>query len=183
MIFRAIDFATKAHSGQYRKGTRIPYITHPLNIAKILIEQECPEQVIVAGILHDTLEDTRVTADEIRDLFGSEVAALVEAVSEPNKSDHTWENRKAHTLKILRTALPEVLMISLADKLDNIKAIREDHEKTGDRIWKRFNRPKEKQQWYYEAILNVFFARLNGKQTLALVHQFKSDVDHVFRQG
>ena len=65
MIFEAIAFATRAHSGDYRKGTRIPYIIHPLHVAKILIESECPEHVVAAGILHDTLEDTRVTFAEI----------------------------------------------------------------------------------------------------------------------
>lgn len=65
MIFEAIEFATKAHAGQYRKGTGIPYITHPLGVSKILIENGCPEHVIVAGILHDTIEDTPVTFEEI----------------------------------------------------------------------------------------------------------------------
>jgi len=181
VIFKAIEFATKAHSGQYRKGTRIPYITHPLNVAKILIEFMCPEPVIVAGILHDTLEDTPVTFDEIRDLFGNEVADLVDAVSEPNKSDYTWENRKAHTLKRLRTSLPEVLIISFADKLDNIKAIREDYHKIGDGLWKRFRRPKEKQQWYYEALADVFSERLTDTKTAALVNHFKNEVNLVFK--
>jgi (p)ppGpp synthase/HD superfamily hydrolase len=103
MIFKAIEFSTKAHTGLYRKGTKIPYITHPLNVAQILIEYECPESVVTAGILHDTLEDTQATVDDIRDAFGYEVADLVNAVSEPNKSD-TWENRKAHTIKHLKTA-------------------------------------------------------------------------------
>jgi (p)ppGpp synthase/HD superfamily hydrolase len=181
VIFKAIEFATKAHSGQYRKGTKIPYITHPLNVAKILIEYMCPESVIVAGILHDTLEDTPVTFDEIRDLFGNEVADLVDAVSEPNKSDYTWENRKAHTLKRLRTSLPEVLIISFADKLDNIKAIREDYHKIGDGLWKRFRRPKEKQQWYYEALADVFSERLTDTKTAALVNHFKNEVNLVFK--
>ena len=181
MIFQAIEFATKAHSGQYRKGTKIPYITHPLNVAKILIEYMCPEPVIVAGILYDTLEDTPVTFDEIRDLFGNEVADLVDAVSEPNKSDYTWENRKAHTLKRLRTSLPEVLIISFADKLDNIKAIREDYHKIGDGLWKRFRRPKEKQQWYYEALADVFSERLTDTKTAALVNHFKNEVNLVFK--
>jgi (p)ppGpp synthase/HD superfamily hydrolase len=181
VIFKAIEFATKAHSGQYRKGTKIPYITHPLNVAKILIEYMCPEPVIVAGILHDTLEDTPVTFDEIRDLFGNEVADLVDAVSEPNKSDYTWENRKAHTLKRLRTSLPEVLIISLADKLDNIKAIREDYHKMGDGLWKRFRRPKEKQQWYYETLADVFSERLTDIKAASLVNHFKNEVNLVFK--
>ena len=180
MIFKAIEFSTKAHTGLYRKGTKIPYITHPLNVAQILIEYECPESVVTAGILHDTLEDTQATVDDIRDAFGYEVADLVNAVSEPNKSD-TWENRKAHTIKHLKTASPEVLMISLADKMDNIKKIREDYEKIGNKVWERFNRPKEKQKWYYEALADVFSMRLNDPKAAFLVNHFRSEVNLVFK--
>ena len=182
MIFEAIAFATRAHSGDYRKGTRLPYIIHPLHVAKILIESECPEHVVAAGILHDTLEDTRVTFAEIAAAFGSEVAGLVGAVSEPNKSDHTWENRKAHTMKHLRTASFEALLISLADKLDNIRAIREDRDRIGDEVWKRFRRPREKQQWYYEALAGVFSARLGDGKAAALVNAYNREVTLVFRQ-
>lgn len=181
MIFKAIEFAARAHSGDYRKGTMIPYITHPLNVAKILIESECREQVVAAGILHDTLEDTRVTFEEIRDSFGSEVADLVGAVSEPNKSDHTWENRKAHTLKGLKNASFEVLLISLADKLDNITSIREDIDRIGDKVWKRFRRPKERQQWYYKALADVFSTRLADGKEAALVIAYKREVNLVFK--
>jgi Guanosine polyphosphate pyrophosphohydrolases/synthetases len=180
MIFKAIEFSTKAHTGLYRKGTKIPYITHPLNVAQILIEYECPESVVTAGILHDTLEDTQATVDDIRDAFGYEVADLVNAVSEPNKY-YTWENRKAHTIKHLKTASPEVLMISLADKMDNIKKIREDYEKIGNKVWERFNRPKEKQKWYYEALADVFSMRLNDPKTAFLVNHFRSEVNLVFK--
>ena len=93
MIFKAINYAAKAHSGQHRKGTKIPYIIHPLGVAKILIEYGCADHVVIAGILHDTIEDTTVTFEQIKDIFGSAVADLVEAESEPDKSD-TWENRK-----------------------------------------------------------------------------------------
>ena len=126
------------------------------------------------------MEDTQATVDDIRDAFGYEVADLVNAVSEPNKSD-TWENRKAHTIKHLKTASPEVLMISLADKMDNIKKIREDYEKIGNKVWERFNRPKEKQKWYYEALADVFSMRLNDPKTAFLVNHFRSEVNLVFK--
>jgi len=180
MIFRAIEFATKAHSGQYRKGTKIPYITHPLNVAKTLIQLECSEPVVIAGILHDTLEDTRVTFDELLEIFGREIADLVNSASEPNKSDWIWENRKAHTLKHLKVASYEQLVLSLADKMDNIMSIREDHERISDKMWKRFNRPKEKQQWYYENLVGIFSERLIGDKCLPLVDRFKTDVKSIF---
>jgi (p)ppGpp synthase/HD superfamily hydrolase len=180
MIFKAIEFATKAHSGQYRKGTKIPYITHPLNVARTLIHMECSEPVIVAGILHDTLEDTRVTFDELQETFGEEIADLVNSASEPNKSDWIWENRKAHTLKHLKVASYEHLVLSLADKLDNIRSIREDHERVADKLWKRFNRPKEKQKWYYEELVGIFSERLIDDKCLPLVDCFRTDVKSIF---
>jgi (p)ppGpp synthase/HD superfamily hydrolase len=181
MIFKAIDFATRAHSGQYRKGTKIPYITHPLNVAKTLIQLECSETIIAAGILHDTLEDTRVTFDELLEIFGKEIADLVNSASEPNKSDWIWENRKAHTLKYLKTASEQVLILSLADKLDNIRSIREDYERIGDKLWKRFNRPKEKQKWYYEALVGIYSEKLIDDKCIPLVDCFRTDVKSVFR--
>lgn len=180
MIFKAIEYATRAHAGQYRKGSKVPYIVHPLNVAKILIDLDCPEPVVVAGILHDTLEDTRMTLENIQSEFGAEIACLVDAASEPNKSDLIWENRKAHTIKHLRTASPELLILSLADKTDNIRAMRQDYEKIGDGLWKRFNRPKEKQKWYYEALADIFSEEVKDEKALSLVHGFKRDVAVVF---
>lgn len=144
MIFPAIEFAAKAHSGQYRKGTKLPYIVHPLGVARILIEHECPDEVVVAGVLHDTVEDTAITLEDIRRSFGDRVAQIVQAASEPDKAD-TWENRKRHTIEYLKTAPADVLLVSIADKLDNMRAIRQDYEKLGDAFWSRFNRPKESQ--------------------------------------
>lgn len=179
MIFAAIEFAAKAHSGQFRKGTKIPYLVHPLGVARILIERDCPEEVVVAGVLHDTVEDTPVTIGDIRRSFGEKVASLVEAASEPDKSE-TWENRKRHTIEYLKTAPTEVLLVSLADKLDNIRAIRQDYEKLGDALWPRFNRPKEEQEWYYESLAEVFSQRWLGEPSDPLVTEFRSDVNRVF---
>ena len=179
MIFPAIEFATKAHSGHFRKGTKIPYIVHPLGVAKILIENGCPEEVVVAGILHDTVEDTPVTIEDIRRSFGEKVASLVEGASEPDKSD-TWENRKRHTIDCLKTAPLDVLLVSLADKLDNIRAIRADYEKLGDALWPRFNRAKESQVWYYTALAKVFSELKIAEPFSSITHEFKSEVEKVF---
>jgi (p)ppGpp synthase/HD superfamily hydrolase len=179
MIFRAIEFATKAHAGQYRKGTKIPYIIHPLAVAKILIEYGGPEHVVIAGILHDTIEDTPVTADQIKGVFGCHVANLVVAVSEPDKSD-TWENRKKHTLTMLKILSEEALLISLADKLDNIGAIQDDLMMHGPDLWKRFKRPREEQRWYYESLAGIFSARLIDAKAYPLAERFQTAVKKVF---
>ena len=103
MINNAIDVAMRAHQNQFRKGTAIPYVTHPLAVGIILAKAGCADEVIVAGILHDTVEDTPMTLDNLRDLFGEKVADIVKGASEPDKS-LPWEDRKRHTLNFLKTA-------------------------------------------------------------------------------
>jgi (p)ppGpp synthase/HD superfamily hydrolase len=179
MIFKAIEFAARAHVGQYRKGTKIPYIVHPLGVGKILIEYGCPAHLIVAGILHDTVEDTPVTLDEIRQTFGWDVADLVKAASEPDKSD-TWENRKNHTIDMLKTLSKEAAVLVLADKIDNIRAIREDLERNGEGLWDRFNAPKTKQKWYYENLETGLSARLGDEDSLPLINLFRNEFRRVF---
>jgi (p)ppGpp synthase/HD superfamily hydrolase len=182
VIFEAIEFAAKAHSNQYRKGTKIPYIVHPLCVGKILLQSGCSEAIVVVGILHDTVEDTSVTLEGIQRLFGQEVAQLVDGASEPNRSD-TWENRKRHTIEYLKTAPPDVVWVSLADKLDNIRSIREDYETSGDHVWERFNRPMEKQAWYYRSLAEVFSKRHLRNPFEHLVKEFTSGVNSVFGKG
>ena len=93
-LYDAIGLATKAHHSQVRKGTEIPYIVHPLAVAGLLIRSGCPEHMVIAALLHDVLEDTPVTVEEIRSHFGREVAELVMALSEPDKKA-PWEERPA----------------------------------------------------------------------------------------
>jgi len=179
-IFQAIEFATKAHTGQFRKGTKVPYIVHPLGVAKILIEAGCSEEVVMAGILHDTVEDSSTRIDDIRRDFGEEVARLVAGASEPDKSD-TWENRKQHTIDILETAPMDAVYISLADKLANIRDIRADYEKLGDDVFLRFNRPKEKQEWYYRAMADLFSKRIVDEPFLSLMLELRFEIVKVFQ--
>jgi (p)ppGpp synthase/HD superfamily hydrolase len=148
-------------------------------VAKILIEYDCEEEIVIAGILHDTVEDTDVTLEEIRRSFGEEVARLVAAASEPDKSD-TWENRKRHTIEYLKTAPMDVLLLSCADKLDNIRSIREDYERVGDSVWKRFRRAKDSQEWYYSSLADLFMSRAEGDPGATLFRQFFYEVQQVF---
>jgi len=179
-IFQAIEFAAKAHTGQFRKGTKVPYIVHPLGVSKILIEAGCSEDVVVAGILHDTMEDSSTGIDDIRRDFGEEVARLVEGASEPDKSD-TWENRKQHTIDILETAPMDAVYVSLADKLNNIRDIRAEYEKLGDDVFLRFNRPKDKQEWYYRALADLFAKRIVDEPFLSLVLELRFETVKVFQ--
>ena len=179
MIFKAIEFAIKAHGGQFRKGTNIPYIIHPLGTAKTLINLGCSEKLIVAAILHDIIEDTPVTKKDIEKTFGKEIASLVEEVTEPDRSD-TWENRKRHTIEHLKTADMDVLLIACADKLDNIMMTKEEYAKAGEAVWARFNQPREYQQWYFRELADVFMSRIKGEPDATLFKRFLREVVNVF---
>ncbi len=182
-LYNAIELAARAHHNQVRKGTEIPYIVHPLAVASTLIRIQTPEPVVIAALLHDVLEDTPVTFEEIQGQFGPEVADLVAAVSEPDKSA-SWEERKAHTIEYLaKRATDDVLMVALADKLDNVRAIREGLEIDGEKFWDRFNRPREKQQWYYQRLASVFSTRVRNEPALTLVSVFEAEVRRVFKDA
>jgi len=130
MIDLAIEVAVRAHQNQVRKGTDIPYITHPMAVGIILAKAGCSDDVIIAGILHDTVEDTPITLDYIRDIFGKKVSMLVEGASEPDKS-LPWEERKEHMVNYLKTAPLAVRLVACADNLHNIRTIATEHEKMG----------------------------------------------------
>lgn len=151
----AIEFATERHRGQYRKGTVIPYIVHPLEVMQILNSMASDVKLMIAGVLHDTVEDTDTTLDEIRERFGTDVAKLIASNSEDKSK--SWDERKQHTIDELANANERVKKLILADKLANIRAIAQDYEKLGDSLWDRFNAPKEKQAWYYSGILDAIY--------------------------
>lgn len=180
-LYDAIELAARAHHRQVRKGTEIPYIVHPLAVATLLIRVESPEPLVIAALLHDVVEDTPLTIREIRARFGPQVADLVSALSEPDKKA-SWEDRKAHTIDYLeKHANDDVLTVSLADKLDNIRAIREGLESDGEPFWARFNRPREKQKWYYQRLDEVFAKRISREPALTLLAAFKVEVKRVFQ--
>lgn len=176
IVNKAIIFAAKAHEGQYRKSTNIPYITHPFAVGMLLQQMKCSEEVMAAGILHDTIEDTVVTYDEIKDQFGLKIANLVQAASEPDKS-RPWHERKQHTIEFLATAEIEELQIIIADKLHNLQSIRVDFEEHGEVIWQRFNRGKSDQHWYYSSIVQSIHHR---KKECCLIEQLENEVKVVF---
>jgi (p)ppGpp synthase/HD superfamily hydrolase len=182
MIFQAVEFAAAAHRGHYRKGSRTPYLIHPLRVCQLLVEAGCDEDLAVAGILHDTVEDTQVTLEEIREAFGPRVAQLVQGASEPDKRD-TWENRKNHTLRYLETAEQDVLCLSCADKLDNLRSLREDVAREGEQAWTRFKRGRDHQQWYYESLSAVFERRLASDAGHYLLRLYRAELRTVFHNG
>ncbi len=178
LITKAIQIAAIAHHGQNRKSSNIPYITHPYSVGMMLMEEGCREEVVCAGILHDTVEDTSVTIEEIITEFGDEVGALVTACSEPDKS-LSWEDRKHHTITELKNASKDVCMIVCSDKLHNLLSLQEDLKKKGEASWEVFNRGKEKQEWYYRSILESLSTKLNEEEIFL---KLKDTIDGVFGQ-
>lgn len=151
-IHEAIIFATIAHQNQKRKGTDIPYIVHPMEVMQILTANGCTENVIIAGILHDILEDTKTTPDQIAKEFGNEVLEIVQTESEDKSK--TWKERKQHTIDCLEKDTFETIAVCCADKLSNIHSIYADYQILGEKLWERFNAPKEDIGWYYKSIVD-----------------------------
>lgn len=158
LMDRAIVFATRAHSGTYRKGTNIPYIVHPIEAAAIVATITDDPDMIAAAVLHDVVEDTDATVDEIRLFFNDRIADLVEAESEDKRKDRpaqeTWMVRKMETLEFLRNeADRDAKILALADKLSNMRAIHRDQNTIGDKLWERFNeKDKSKHGWMYRQV-------------------------------
>lgn len=154
ILHEAIRFAAQAHNGQVRKETEIPYIVHPFEVVQILTEAGCETALLVAGLLHDTLEDTEITDHEIGERFGRKVLALVQSESEDKSK--SWEERKQHTVDFLRQdATLDQMMLACADKLSNLRSIKADLKRMGDQLWNRFSRGKEKQRWYYGGLADA----------------------------
>lgn len=178
LINKAIEEAAKAHRDQYRKVTNIPYIVHPFEVALILQENGASEEIIAAGILHDTLEDTELTKEEIREIFGEKILELVLGASEEldDRENTPWYNRKLHTIEHLANAPMDVKMIACADKLSNIRSMIKGYEDMGDKLWDRFNAPYEKQKWYYQGLIES----LKELEEFKMYRQFKEAVSYLF---
>ena len=151
MIREAAEFAERAHEGVYRKGTKIPYITHPMETAAIVTAFTNEPEMIAAALLHDVIEDAGVTKEELEEKFGPRVAFLVESESE-DKS-RSWMERKGTTVEHLKSATRDEKILALADKLSNIRSTVRDYLVLGDEVWQRFNqKDKEMQGWYYKGV-------------------------------
>ena len=161
MINKAIEFATKAHEGQVRKGTKRPYIVHPIEVGDIVSTMTRDEEVISAAVLHDTIEDCEgITKELLAREFSERVADIV--VQESEDKSRTWMERKSATITHIRTAPREVQMVALADKLSNMRDINRDYPVVGEELWNRFRmKNKEIIGWYYKGMqesLKVAFA-------------------------
>lgn len=157
ILNKAIIFAVNAHSGTVRKGTDIPYITHPLESCSIAASITNDKEIIAAAVLHDVVEDTSCTKEDLVNEFGERVAYLVMSDTENKMRDipaeKSWRLRKQATLDFLENATKAEQIICLSDKLSNLRAIHRDYKLIGDKLWKRFNNSCiVDQAWYYGGI-------------------------------
>ena len=157
----AIKFAVDAHAGQVRKIRNNPYILHPLEAAAIAGTLTKDEDIICAAVLHDVVEDTDGTLDEIRELFGDRVAELVCSETENKRRylppEATWKIRKEETLKHLRESNDiGIKTLWMADKLSNVRSFYDAYMEVGDAFWQEFNqKDKNEQAWYYREVYNI----------------------------
>ena len=157
IVDRAIILAVKAHSGDCRKGTKLPYIVHPIESCAIAASITDDKEIIAAAVLHDVVEDTDITKEELLKEFGERVVNLVMSDTEDKmreiSSADSWQARKQATLNRLKKATKEEQIICIADKLSNLRAIHRDYIALGEKFWQRFNHKDSKQHaWYYSGI-------------------------------
>ena len=161
LVSEAIAFAVKAHDGMRRKKSEAPYILHPMEAAVIVGTMTDDQNLIAAAALHDVVEDTDITIEEIEERFGRRVRELVEAETEDKRADlppdQTWRIRKEESLNELKNADDiAVLMVWLGDKLANMRAIYRDFKVEGVAMWQRFNQKDVNEQaWYYRSIVEL----------------------------
>ena len=160
---KAISLAARAHEGQNRKGTPIPYITHPVAVAGIVAQFGGDEDQQIGGLLHDVLEDGGPQyAEEIEREFGSRVLAIVQGCTDgtPDATGQKapWAERKAAYLEHLAAASKDVHMVSGSDKLNNARAILDDLVAIGPAVFERFTAKKEGTLWYYSELAKIFSA-------------------------
>ena len=155
----ALAYAHGAHRDQLRKGTDIPYISHLMAVAGIVLENGGDEETAIAALLHDVIEDGggAVAREEIRRRFGRRVADIVDECTDAEVIPKPpWRERKEKYIAHLRHATPQARLVSAADKLHNARTILADYRVVGEALWERFNASREETLWYYHSLVSVF---------------------------
>lgn len=167
----ALVYASRLHRDQDRKGTEVPYVSHLLAVSALVLEAGGTEDLAIAALLHDAIEDhpDETSLDEVETRFGAAVARVVKGCSDVlpdelgadgQKPDWRW--RKERYLNHLEAADGDVLLVSCADKLHNATAILRDHRRIGVQLWSRFNADAAEILWYQRSLADVFSRRLDS---------------------
>jgi GTP pyrophosphokinase len=169
---RALVFATRKHAGQERKGTPVPYVSHLLGVAGLVLEAGGDEDLAIAALLHDVAEDCGGVPmlNQVRRRFGKRVAHIVEGCSDAFTTPKPpWRERKEPYIRHLRTADADTRLVSAADKLHNARTIVADYRELGEQIWERFQGKRDGTLWYYRALLDEF----KRKKPNRIVNEFE----------
>ncbi len=158
----AIEYAAWLHKDQFRKGTEIPYIAHPIAVSMIVIQYGGTEDEAIAALLHDAIEDQGregQTQVEILEKFGAQVLAIVEGCTDATETPKpSWRERKERYIASIAHKSASIRLVSACDKLHNAQAILRDYQAIGDELWQRFRGGKEGTLWYYRALADAFKA-------------------------
>jgi (p)ppGpp synthase/HD superfamily hydrolase len=184
----AFTFAWEVHGRQLRKKTRVPYIAHVMAVCSLALEHGADEDVAIAALLHDTIEDSEdgaATQRRIGQDFGPRVAAIVTACSDtiavPGEPKPPWKERKERYLHHLaEDADQDALLVSACDKVHNAGSILTDLRAEGDQVWERFTVPDPHEQlWYYSSVTSILQRRLPGPLTEELARMVQEIGAHV----
>ena len=160
LLDRAIIFAVRAHAGTERRGKGFPYIVHPMEAVEIVATMTPDQELLAAAALHDTVEDTDITIEQIRTEFGERVASFVAAESdEPHQrgdSVENWRARKQAAIDRIARASRDAKIVALGDKLSNMRAIARDYAQQGDALWDLFHAKDPKDhEWHYRELADA----------------------------
>ena len=180
ILQKAFDFATEKHSNQLRKASKFPYMLHIYDVAHILYKNHADETTILAGILHDTLEDTYTTPSEIETLFGKEVLEIV--MEETENKSLSYKERKQERIDSLKHGNIQSKMVKCADMLSNLSDIKTDLSLMGDHVWAKFNAPKQDIEWYYSSMIESM-QELNSLPEMKMYQQLKKLFLKVFHDN
>ncbi len=181
LLDRAIVFAVKAHAGTERRGKGFPYIVHPMEAMEIVATITPDQELLAAAALHDVVEDTDITADDIRREFGDRIANLVVAESDVFvdgvSEEDSWHARKQAAIDRLARAPHDAKIVAMGDKLSNMRAIARDYAVKGDALWQIFHAKDPKDhEWHYRGLA----ASLSELKDTFAYKEFVSLIDQVF---
>ena len=182
LLDRAIVFAVRAHAGTERRGKGFPYIVHPLEAVEIVATMTPDQELLAAAALHDTVEDTEVTIEQIRAEFGDRIASLVASESDTQvdgvSEEDSWHARKQAAIDRLSRASHDAKIVALGDKLSNMRAIARDYAKQGDQLWNLFHAKDPKDhEWHYRGLAES----LRELQDTFAYKEFEQLIDQVFK--
>ena len=160
LLDRAIIFAVRAHAGTERRGKGFPYIVHPMEAVEIVATMTRDQELLAAAALHDTVEDTDTTVEQIREEFGDRIALLVASESdtmpEGVSEEDSWHARKQSAIDRLARSSHDAKIVALGDKLSNMRAIARDYAQQGDRLWDLFHAKDPKDhEWHYRGLADA----------------------------